>query len=176
MARADLTLGERLVVEMRAWVEAGGDAYPTEPVRSSDGYTLGKQLGRAHRGELPLTDTQWAELETLGTRRENDLTPGERLMVEMRAWVEAGGDPNPTGRVRTSEGYGLSKQLGRACRGELQLTDTQWAELETLGTRREMNVLSAGERLMVEMRAWTDAGGDPSPLKSDANIVGLSPR
>ena len=73
-------------------------------------------------------------------------------------------------------GYRLGRQLGRARRGEIALTETQWTELEGLGTRRNVNDLSAGDRLMAEMRAWLEAGGDPNPQGNFASFWGLSPR
>ena len=77
----------------------------TRATRTSSGYRLGRQLGRARSGEIVLTEAQWTELEALGTRRNvNDLSAGDRLMAEMRAWLEAGGDPNPQGNSRASPG------------------------------------------------------------------------
>ena len=70
----------------------------------------------------------------------NVLSAGERLMVEMRAWTDAGGDPSPLKSDATSLGYRLGRQLGRARSGEIVLTEAQWDELEALGTRREVNV------------------------------------
>ena len=83
------------------------------------------------------------------------MSAGERLMAEMRAWTDAGGDPSPNKSDAKSSGYRLGRQLGRARSGEIVLTEAQWTELEALGTRREVNEFSAGERLMAEMRAWT---------------------
>ena len=62
------------------------------------------------------------------------MTPGERLMVEMRAWVEAGGDRTRRDGCGPPKGTDSASSSAGRRRGELQLTDTQWAELETLGT------------------------------------------
>ena len=127
--------GRRFLNEMMAHLDAGGDPNPGKSFKTADGYALGKMLGKYRIGEMVLTEDEWSQLEARGVLRKLDKA---RFISEMRAHIQAGGDPNPgTKELSVVSSYTLGKQLGYARRGQRVLTDAQWDELEALGTWRE---------------------------------------